>query len=130
MKRPAAKSSSPRRRPATASRSTLVAQVQRLREELAAERQFKEADAEALRELEVSRAHYADLYDFAPVGFASLDRAGCLRDINLTGVLLLGRERRELVGRPLLPLVAKADRGKWLKHLAILHRQEQGTVEL
>jgi PAS domain S-box-containing protein len=104
--------------------------VQQLREELAVEREFKEADNLSLRELEVSRAHYADLYDFAPVGYAALDRQGCLRDINLTGAQLLGRQRAEIVGLPLLPLVASEDRSKWIRHLVTLRRQPHDAVEL
>src|SRR5262245_66363304 len=79
--------------------------------------------------MEASRAHYADLYDFAPVGFASLDRAGIVRDINLTGAHVLGHDRAGLLGLPVLPLVAKPDRAKWLKHLASLRLQPQAMVE-
>src|SRR5215467_1504628 len=113
------------RRRAGPRRSELLAEVQQLREELAAERQMKEGDLETLRELEISRGHYADLYDFAPVGFASLDRSGVVRDINLTGAQLLGRERGGLVGLPVLPLVAKEDRPKWLKHLIKVRSEPQ-----
>src|SRR5262245_51103577 len=108
--------------------SALEAEVQHLREELATERQTNDADMEAFREMEVSRAHYADLYDFAPVGFATLDRAGIVRDINLTGAYLLGHDRAGLLGLPVLPLVAKPDRAKWLKHLASLRLQPHAMV--
>lgn len=64
---------------------------------------------ETQRELESSRDRYADLYDFAPVGYATLDEKGRIREINLTGASLLGVERSRLLGKSLLRYVAKAD---------------------
>ncbi|WP_051361249.1 ATP-binding protein [Desulfuromonas sp. TF] len=51
-------------------------------------------------EMEVALEKYTDLYDFAPVGYATLDDAGIIRGINLTGADLLGMERSLLIGRP------------------------------
>src|SRR5215472_12703069 len=42
------------------------------------------------QELEISREIYSQLYDFAPVGYATLSRAGWLREINLTAAKTLG----------------------------------------
>ncbi len=42
---------------------------------------------------------YTELYDFAPVGYANLDREGSIRAVNLTGAGLLGMERGQLIGR-------------------------------
>ena len=36
---------------------------------------------------------YTDLYDFAPVGYFSLDEQGRILEVNLTGAALLGVER-------------------------------------
>ena len=44
---------------------------------------------------------YTDLYDFAPVGFFSLDEQGRIMEVNLTGSTLLGVERSRLINRPL-----------------------------
>jgi len=44
---------------------------------------------------------YADLYDFAPTGYATIGRDGTIRQINLTAASLLGIERSRLVGRRL-----------------------------
>jgi PAS domain S-box-containing protein len=86
---------------------------------------------EAMPEAEASRERYADLYDFAPVGYLTLDRNGCIRDINLTGAMLLGRKRSQLMANPLLPLIEKQDRRKYLDHLGRLRRgQPQALTEL
>ena len=54
---------------------------------------------EAQQQLEETRDRYADLYDFAPVGYLTLDGAGVVRDINLTGAGMLGKERLNIVGQ-------------------------------
>ncbi|MHB8766384.1 MAG: ATP-binding protein [Deferrisomatales bacterium] len=51
-------------------------------------------------ELAAARDRYADLFDFAPIGYFTLDPAGIIREVNLAGAELLGVERRRLVGRP------------------------------
>jgi PAS domain S-box-containing protein len=42
---------------------------------------------------------YTDLYDFAPVGYFTLDRNGTISAMNLSGARLLGIERARLLGR-------------------------------
>ncbi len=68
-------------------------------------------------ELEVALHRYADLYEFAPVGFASLDSAGLVREINLTGTTLLGRSRRAILGVPFGSFVERKDLRRFLEHL-------------
>ena len=50
-------------------------------------------------EVEAALERYADLYDFAPVGYFTLDRDGTISQCNLTGACLLGVERARLVNR-------------------------------
>jgi PAS domain S-box-containing protein len=54
---------------------------------------------QAKAEVETSLEQYTDLYDFAPVGYFSLDENGQIREVNLTGASLLGIERSRLAGR-------------------------------
>ncbi len=49
--------------------------------------------------LEESRTKYADLYDFAPLGYLTLDRWGRIIEANLTAATILGIERRSLLER-------------------------------
>lgn len=52
-------------------------------------------------ELEASLERYTDLYDFAPVGYFTLDRSGDIFSANLTGADLLNVPRARLIGRRL-----------------------------
>jgi two-component system, sporulation sensor kinase E len=73
-----------------------------------------EANIEELRrsreELEMSRNKYALLYDFAPVGYFTLDRDGVIQTVNLTGARQLGAERSALVSQRFENFVAHEDR--------------------
>jgi two-component system sensor kinase FixL len=66
-------------------------------------------------ELEDSRKKYFDLYDLAPVGYVTLDRNGLIREINLTGAELLGRERARLKGNRFAAFVEKSGRDEVYK---------------
>jgi len=59
--------------------------------------------------LEASRARYADLYDFAPVGCLTVGTDERIQEINLTGAALLGRDRDEIIGKPFLVVVTVRD---------------------
>ncbi|MGZ9272515.1 MAG: response regulator, partial [Candidatus Binatia bacterium] len=56
---------------------------------------------------------YFDLYELAPVGYATLDRLGTIQEINLAGAELLGTERRYLKGRRFASSVTGADRDEF-----------------
>ncbi|HKX30280.1 MAG TPA: ATP-binding protein [Blastocatellia bacterium] len=86
---------------------------------------------EAQQQLEASRDRYADLYDFAPVGYASLNEQGVIEEINLTGATLLGVERARLLGQPLSYYLVPDDRQILLNHLRqCLRTRETLTTEV
>ncbi|MGZ9271828.1 MAG: PAS domain S-box protein, partial [Candidatus Binatia bacterium] len=64
-------------------------------------------------ELAAAKNKYFDLYELAPVGYATLDRLGTLQEINLAGAELLGTERRYLKGRRFASSVTGADRDEF-----------------
>src|SRR6266702_2824259 len=94
--------------------SVTEAEAQRLVHELEVHRIELEMQNAELRqardEAEKAVQKYADLYDFAPVGYFTLDRKGTIRSINLTGASLIGIERSRLNGRRFDGLVANAAR--------------------
>ena len=65
---------------------------------------------QARDELEAALEQYTDLYDFAPVGYFTLDREGAISRVNFTAAGLVGLERSRLIGRHFVLFVAKEDR--------------------
>ena len=55
--------------------------------------------AQSRAEVEALLRQYADLYDFAPVGYFTLARDGAICQANLAGARLLGVERGKLIKR-------------------------------
>lgn len=92
---------------------------QALSRQLELERQVEELRA-ANRELEAARDKYALLYDFAPVGYFTLDRDGCIRTANLTGADLLGVERSLLDNQNFAQFVADEDRSPFADFLRMV----------
>ena len=73
---------------------------------------------EARDEVEAGLEKYTDLYDFAPVGYFSVDEQGLILEVNLTGAALLGVERSRLINRHLQRSVASMSRPIFLAFLA------------
>jgi PAS domain S-box-containing protein len=77
------------------------------------------------QQLAHSRMRYADLYDFSPIGYASLDENGSVAEINITGGKLLGENPHKLIGRPFADFIVCEDvqafklhlrRSRWSRH--------------
>ena len=87
--------------------------TQRLVHELEVHQIELEMQNEELRraqeELELSRKTYAELYDFAPVGYFIFDACGLIREVNLTGAQLLGIERLKLANKSFVSFIADAE---------------------
>jgi PAS domain S-box-containing protein len=79
------------------------ADARRLLQELQIHKIELELQNEELRQskadVEAGLEKFSDLYDFAPVGYFSLDRQGMIVEVNLTGAALLGTEKGRLAGR-------------------------------
>ncbi|HXE98108.1 MAG TPA: PAS domain S-box protein [Dongiaceae bacterium] len=50
-------------------------------------------------ELETALEKYTDLFEFAPVGYLTLDRNGVINAVNLAGAGIIGGVRTQLIGR-------------------------------
>ncbi|MEO8166279.1 MAG: PAS domain S-box protein [Betaproteobacteria bacterium] len=97
--------------------------VRRLVHELQVHQMELEIQNEDLREAQIELAHsrdrYSDLYEFAPVGYLTLDRQGLIQEANLTAATMLGVERKRLTNRKLTDFLSDEAQDAW--HL---HRRE------
>lgn len=95
--------------------------VQQLLHEIEQHHSGLEQQNEELRKaqqhLEALRDRYVDLYDFAPLGYVTLDKDGYVQEINLAGARLLGIERDALIGYAFGDHVAKEHQEALLTHV-------------
>ncbi len=59
--------------------------------------------------IDEARERYLNLYDFAPVGYLTLDRFGVIKEINITAANLLGADRQKLLNRSLAQKIVNSD---------------------
>jgi PAS domain S-box-containing protein len=82
-------------------------------------------------DLEESRDRYTDLYDFAPVGYFTLDKRGLILESNLTAAKMLGWERSLYIKKPFVHLVARGNRDSFYQcKIAVLEKKTRQTCEL
>ncbi|MDP2647296.1 MAG: PAS domain S-box protein [Desulfobacterales bacterium] len=62
-----------------------------------------------LGELEKARDRYSHLYDFAPVGYFTVDEKGIIQEVNLAGAAMIGAGRSGLTGKPFSRIVFRDD---------------------
>jgi len=94
-----------------------------------------ELQNEELREaqinLEEARRKYFDLYNFAPVGYFTLDENGIIMDVNLAGAALFGIERIYLNKKAFIQHIISPERNKFHKYLLkVLDTDRKQTIEL
>ncbi len=102
--------------------------AQRLHHELQVhqvELEMQNAELQESRDrMEALLEKYTDLYDFAPVGYFSLDEQGRILEMNLAGAAMLGVERSRLINALLPRFLAPASQPDFL---AFLQRVFAGT---
>ena len=74
-------------------------------------------------ELEAAIQRYVDLYDFAPIAYVSVDRAGRIEEANLAATELLREPRNLLIGRPLAFYAVELD--SLMRHLLYCRNSQQ-----
>lgn len=112
-------------------------EVQRLLHEIELHQSELERQNEELRKtqknLEAYKDRYVDLYDFAPLGYVTLDKDGYVQEINLAGAKMLDADRETLTGFPFGDYVAKEDQAAFAAHLkqcAEGHREVTSELQL
>jgi PAS domain S-box-containing protein len=73
-------------------------------------------------ELEQSRSKYAELFDFAPVGYLVFDSNGLVLEANLTAASMLRWDGSDMIGRPFSLHVAPASRDTWRLHYGAIFK--------
>ena len=83
------------------------------------------------QDLETSRNRYADLYDFAPMGYVTVGTKGLIEEANLTCAILLGVERGVLIGRRLSGFISETSQDVYYLFLKKIFESEiVGRCEL
>ncbi len=86
---------------------------------------------QARSELEHSLLEYTDLYDFAPVGYITLDQSGVILNVNLTGSRMLGVERSHILNQYFKKFISTE---YWSGFSAFLNKvflnRDQETIEI
>lgn len=72
---------------------------------------------DAREQTEALLEKYTDLYDFAPVGYFTLDARGRIQEVNLAGASLLGTDRSRLLHQPLSRSLTPASQADFLGFL-------------
>lgn len=83
------------------------------------------AAAEALSE------RYADIYDFAPIGYFTLDAAGNILDLNLAAAILLGLKRSQKNRQGFASHLAMESQENFRQFVAqVLHEKKRNLCEI
>jgi len=82
-------------------------------------------------ELQESRDKYFQLFDFAPVGYFTLDENWVIKTANLKGSSLLGTPRKYLINQTFLNFIAPDYRGKFHNQCQeVIKRQDKNQCEI
>jgi PAS domain S-box-containing protein len=107
----------------------------RLAHELLVHQAELESQNEELRRVQsalaAARDRYLDLYEYAPVGYLTLDDQGLVQESNLTAAVMLGREHGGLKGKPFARHLIAPDADRWHRFLQqMLAGAERQSIDL
>jgi PAS domain S-box-containing protein len=118
--------------PVSGPRIESKADAQRILHELQVHKIELELQNEELKhskaEIAAALEKYTALYDFAPVGYFSLDEQGLMLEINLTGATLLGMERSRIINRRFQLFVAPKSRPVFQAFLKRIFAEHKGQA--
>lgn len=111
------------------------AELQRVVQEFSIHRIELEIQKEKLQhaknQLEEALTQYTDLYDYAPVGYLTLERNSTIRKANMTAEKLLGRDRALLVGNRFIRFVDHKERIRFNTFIErVFSQKEHLTIDL
>lgn len=114
---------------------TEMERADRLAHELHVHQVELESQNEELRrtqsDLAAARDRYLDLFDFAPVGYLTLDKDGVILACNLTSADMLGTLRSVLNGASLSRFIMPADSDRWHLYLRrVLLEEQPQSIEI
>jgi PAS domain S-box-containing protein len=114
---------------------TPAADAQKVVHELGVHQVELEMQNEELRRTELelmrSRDRFSDLYDFAPVGYLTINLEGTVLEANLTAAKMLGVVRNQLVAQPFSRFIEHDSQDSFYRHRrAAFSSGKPGTCEL
>ena len=112
-----------------------AADVQKVVHELGVHQVELEMQNEELRRTELeltrSRDRFSDLYDFAPVGYLTINLEGTVLEANLTAAKMLGVVRNQLVAQPFSRFIEHNSQDNFYRHRrAVFSSGKPDTCEL
>jgi diguanylate cyclase (GGDEF)-like protein/PAS domain S-box-containing protein len=81
---------------------------------------------QAKEELEASLDRFKDLYEFAPIGYLTLNKNGLISQLNWRASAMLGMDRRALTGKRIAEFVDENEKLRWTRHYQDLKALEVG----
>ncbi|MFP4543848.1 MAG: ATP-binding protein [Candidatus Kapaibacterium sp.] len=79
-------------------------------------------------ELESSRKRLSELYNFAPVGYISLDQNGYIREANVTFFKMAGADKNEIINKHFSKFVYKEDQDLFYFYLKDLKNSKKKRI--
>ncbi len=79
-------------------------------------------------ELEKTRDKYSHLYEFAPVGYFTMNEKWIIEEVNFAGAAMIGLEGSALIGKPFTRLVMKEDQDIFYRYTQRLLKTEASLV--
>ena len=91
------------------SRSSAVS-VEKLRDRISELERQNEALKFSAEQVDLVREQFSDLYDYAPVGYVTIDEKSVIHRVNLPAAAMLGGSRQEVTGSRLLSFIRPDDK--------------------
>ncbi len=91
------------------SRSSAIS-VKELRDRISELERQNEALKFSAEQVDLVREQFSDLYDYAPVGYVTVDEKGVIHRVNLPAAAMLGGSRQEVTGSRLLSVLRPGDK--------------------